>query len=232
MFSVEVHLFDFSEDIYDENLEIHVFEKLREIEKFPSLEILFAQVRRDIVKTKKYFMRKKVKTLWKNLDSKSREILAQRALEKVSGLSVFINAQNIYIYAPKYDEIDFVQNLCSNFSDKNYFFPRIIKREMKFFPAKFSDLTPGKWGILEPEITTETFPKNEDLVFVPAVAANIAGNRLGNGGGFYDRFLQTPSPPYQVESAIKTMCVLPEFAVFDEIPIEEHDEMVGEVLVV
>lgn len=53
------------------------------------------------------------------------------------------------------------------------------------------DLVPGAWGILEPraEFFRPVRPEEIDLVVVPGVAFDEKGNRLGYGGGFYDRFL-------------------------------------------
>lgn len=223
-FSIEVHLLDFSRDIYGEILEVEVLGKLREIEKFPDLPKLFAQIKKDIIQAKKFFLRRKIKSIWKNLDGKSREILAEKAFAKVSQLDSFLNAANVFIYAPKGDEIDFVQKLCEKFPDKNYFFPKIIDGEMSFFRGIFDELKVGKWGIREPEITAPApQPTKDDFIFVPAVGANFTGNRLGNGGGFYDKFLKN--------NLAKNICVLPEFAVFDDIPVENWDEMV-EVLII
>ena len=47
----------------------------------------------------------------------------------------------------------------------------------------------NKWGIAEP-VDGELTPADElDLVLVPLLAFDLQGNRLGYGGGFYDRFL-------------------------------------------
>jgi FAD synthase len=45
--TVEVHLFDFNTDIYDEVLTLHFIEKLRAEQKFAGLEALKAQLRQD-----------------------------------------------------------------------------------------------------------------------------------------------------------------------------------------
>lgn len=45
---VEVHLFDFSRDIYGAHIEVEFLEKLREEEKFPDLETLREHIRQDV----------------------------------------------------------------------------------------------------------------------------------------------------------------------------------------
>jgi riboflavin kinase/FMN adenylyltransferase len=45
--SVEVHLFDFDEDLYGETLRVHVVAKLREERRFPGLDALKAQIEID-----------------------------------------------------------------------------------------------------------------------------------------------------------------------------------------
>ena len=52
---VEVNLFDFTEDIYGEELELTFAGKIREEQKFPSLEALRAQLTRDVVQAQACF---------------------------------------------------------------------------------------------------------------------------------------------------------------------------------
>lgn len=52
---VEAHLLNFSADIYGEELEVTFVEKLRDERRFPSLEELRAQIRRDIENALKVF---------------------------------------------------------------------------------------------------------------------------------------------------------------------------------
>jgi riboflavin kinase / FMN adenylyltransferase len=52
---IEAHLLDFNEDIYGQELEIVFAEKLRDEQKFPSLDELKAQIARDIAQAKTIF---------------------------------------------------------------------------------------------------------------------------------------------------------------------------------
>lgn len=56
-------------------------------------------------------------------------------------------------------------------------------------------LTINNYGIPEPDKNNIVVDeKNIDVVFIPLVAADIYGNRIGYGKGFYDRFLKKCSP--------------------------------------
>ncbi|MCS5695110.1 5-formyltetrahydrofolate cyclo-ligase [Desulfofundulus thermocisternus] len=70
---------------------------------------------------------------------------------------------------------------------------RLVPSLLLDFPG---DLAPGTWGILEPrpECLRPLEPQELDLVVVPGVAFDLQGNRLGYGGGFYDRFLPRTRP--------------------------------------
>ena len=77
------------------------------------------------------------------------------------------------------------------FDNKNLIFPKCSKnRTLLPIEIKARDALEKKtYGILEP-ISDKVFPKeNIDLVILPAVAYDLKKNRLGYGGGYYDRFL-------------------------------------------
>lgn len=53
--SVEVHVLDFSRDIYDKTLVVSFAEFLRPLEKFSSMKELVHQIEKDVVAARKYF---------------------------------------------------------------------------------------------------------------------------------------------------------------------------------
>ena len=65
----------------------------------------------------------------------------------------------------------------------------VIKKnfQMNFYKWSFSEpLKINKYGIPEPTIKDITYP---DIIFVPLVGFDKRLNRLGYGGGYYDRLL-------------------------------------------
>lgn len=59
-----------------------------------------------------------------------------------------------------------------------------------------------------------------DMVIVPALAVDRAGNRLGRGGGSYDRALARVGVP------VPTIALLYDGELMDEVPAEAHDQRV------
>lgn len=85
-----------------------------------------------------------------------------------------------------------------------------------YFLEGADQLEINKFGISEPAFGEETNDEAIDIVLVPLLAADIKGNRIGYGKGYYDRFL----------SACRKDCVkigLSLFDPIDHIPAEAHD---------
>ncbi len=82
--------------------------------------------------------------------------------------------------------------------------------------SSFDELKPNKWGVLEPLEPKPINVDEIDLVLVPLLAADRAGNRLGYGKGFYDRFLSTiPALSFGV--------LFEEF-IMEKIPVNSFDQ--------
>jgi 5-formyltetrahydrofolate cyclo-ligase len=57
------------------------------------------------------------------------------------------------------------------------------------------DIEPGAYGIREPKLTLGVVEPSEiDLIIVPGSGFDLEGNRLGYGGGYYDRFFMLLNP--------------------------------------
>lgn len=84
------------------------------------------------------------------------------------------------------------------------------------------DLVAGRFGLLEPRGHVLMDPSTIGLVILPAVAADLAGRRLGRGGGYYDRWLAGFSGEMVV--------VVFDEQVVERVPVAEHDVGVDWVL--
>ena len=100
-----------------------------------------------------------------------------------------INFKNVGGYYPCNNEIDDLEILNFLKSKRANISLPIIKKnnQMDFFEWKEEDpLKINKYGISEPISVKKIYP---DIIFVPLVAYDNDLNRLGYGGGFYDRYL-------------------------------------------
>lgn len=78
-------------------------------------------------------------------------------------------------------------------------FPKVEKTTGQLIPYltdKKSKFLRSDWGILEPQddTTVRLTPGDIDLIFIPLLAVDTQGHRVGYGKGFYDRFLAETKP--------------------------------------
>ena len=78
--------------------------------------------------------------------------------------------------------------------------------------------------VLLPEDDPAPEPTRPDVVIVPGIAFTAAGDRLGQGGGWYDRFLPHRRPDCLV------IGVAFDDQIVDEVPVEPHDVCVAVVV--
>ena len=101
-----------------------------------------------------------------------------------------IKGRTVGGYYPYNYEID-IMEILKNFEKKKYqiSLPKIKKNlEMDFFHWSIKDpLSINQYGIPEPISNKVKYP---DILLVPLVAYDKNLNRIGYGGGFYDRYIK------------------------------------------
>ena len=135
-----------------------------------------SQIRKKILKIRKKNNFKKLKINFKNL-------LNILKSENIKG-------KNIGGYYPYNYEVD-VTEILKEFEKKKYLIslPKIKDHfQMDFFKWSFNNpLIINKYGIPEPISNKIRYP---DILLVPLVAFDKDLNRIGYGGGFYDRYIK------------------------------------------
>ena len=104
--------------------------------------------------------------------------------------------------------------------------PKCFGKNMEFFC--FSDLTElrvGAFGILEPPKEKPAFPDENTLMLVPGMAFDRNMNRIGYGGGYYDRYFEK----YR-DIAYFKLGLAHEFQIYDSLEVEEHDYRIDGVV--
>jgi 5-formyltetrahydrofolate cyclo-ligase len=106
---------------------------------------------------------------------------------------------------------------------KKVFFPKLgYQKRPELTEARVGrDFRRGRFGILEPAGDTPLDRREQALVFfVPGVAFDVRGNRLGRGIGWYDRLLQ------DWDGKATFVGLAYDFQIVGEVPAEPWDQQV------
>lgn len=138
-------------------------------------------------------LRQEYLTKLKNLDAKTKKQWDQEILQKFIKSNEFKNHQVFALYWSLSHEVDthqIIKILLEN--NKKVCLPRMKDQQLTFY--YINDVTElkidNKFNIAQPPVTNESVNLQAIEVFlIPLVAFDQKNNRLGYGGGFYDRFL-------------------------------------------
>lgn len=150
------------------------------------------------MKTKKQLRAEALKRR-NQIEEKMRKAWSEDIVRQVVGLPVFQRATHVLSYASFRSEVmtDTLHKRCWQ-EGKRLYLPKSdsVKKQMQFCEVSENTLLEtGYQGIQEPGKGIFFKPeqkKREDfiLMIMPGVAFDEEGNRIGYGGGYYDRYLE------------------------------------------
>lgn len=172
-------------------------------------------------------LREKVLSQRAALTPEERGNYSQRIQSIVTQTHEFQKASTIMLFMNFRDEVETTE-LAQKVLDlgKCLILPRCAPKGV-LIPAIIEDLerdiAPGMWGIREPkkEGLIEINPETIDCIVVPGAAFDAQGNRLGYGGGFYDRFFE------RVKEGTPRIALAFHCQIVDSIPVEVYDKKVN-----
>lgn len=177
-------------------------------------------------KEEKQQLRRTVRTLERELSPRYKAESSRAICQHLTAMPAYQSAETVFCFVGTAREIDTTLILEDALrSSKRLAVPLCTGdgiMELRQITA-LDQLLPGAYGILEPGPDTPLIPTDEvDFAVLPCVSCNHLGHRLGQGGGFYDRFLT------HYRSGMVLLCR--EKLIRDEIPLEPHDHPIPWVL--
>ncbi len=166
-------------------------------------------------------LRKKMRQMNRSLTAEERARLSAELWGRVEASAAFRAAHTVAFFCSLPDEPDTTTALARWSATKRLVVPRVEGEVMHFYPYRPAQMASGSFGIIEPEPSERVSPAEIDLILVPGVAFTRAGDRMGRGKGFYDKYLVQLRP-----DAVKLGICYPHQFV-EELPTEPHDVAVS-----
>ena len=143
------------------------------------------------METKQDF-RREVSLRRKALSAENAENKSIAIMEKVLSLREYKEASLVLVYIDYKNEVHTRPIIEAAWRDgKQVAAPKVNGKKMDFYLLNsFDDLESGYMGIMEPREGLEKTEAFEGVMIMPGVAFDRKLNRVGYGGGFYDRFLE------------------------------------------
>lgn len=170
-------------------------------------------------------LRRQIREQKRAMTQEQIECASARLAELFAATRQYREAKTIYGYLPYNQEVRTIPMLERALRDgKRVAVPKVYGDEMKFiYLTDLQQVEKGYAGIPEPIADEPVADDPKALVLMPGLAFTKQGDRMGYGGGFYDKFLAA-------ERSHPTVALCYEFQIVDQLPTEEYDIPVDCVL--
>lgn len=168
-------------------------------------------------------VRRKILSIRDSLDPAEAKQKSRLIFLNLKKLRIFNDARVIHTYvSSKKNEVDTIEIIDYLLSQGKRVIVPVIDKERKILQHSelnsLLELERSTFRILEPRQIRNVNIKEIEIVLVPAVAVDKTGNRVGLGGGYYDRFLRQINCP--------KIALVYDFQVVDEIEVLPNDSPV------
>lgn len=178
------------------------------------------------IREEKAAARRWVRAQEKKIGPDLRQACSQQITDKLESLPAYQAADTVFAFVGMQNEIDTRRFLEDSLAagkrlgvPRTYAMGQMDIREIR----SLDQLQEGHYGILEPtEAAPLIRPEEVDFAVIPCASCNPQGQRLGKGGGFYDRFLEG----YQGEAAMVCFSL----TMRENIPVDVWDQRVALVV--
>ncbi|WP_406030164.1 5-formyltetrahydrofolate cyclo-ligase [Succinivibrio sp.] len=177
----------------------------------------------DSAKEQRNSLRQKILAKRRQVTAKESAQAGLSILKTIMQMNVFKRTVNVASYISLSGELC-TQDMNEYFMTRHHlclpFMVTGLKGKMDFYSFKKGDeLVENRFHILEPKNLPENLISEDkiDVIIVPLVAFDNKGNRMGMGGGYYDRMLK------KVRKDCLVIGVAYEFQLVDELLVEEWD---------
>jgi 5-formyltetrahydrofolate cyclo-ligase len=154
---------------------------------------------------------------------------SKNAIKKFLTGPYYITSKNIFIYFPFRSELDTLPIIKRAIKDgKKIILPKVSGKNLNLYFVNncAKQLEKGKYGIMEP-VSSKCDPadiSDIDLAIIPGVCFDHNFNRLGYGGGYYDKLL------HLLPAKVKKIAICFELQVINNVPVFDHDIKVDEII--
>ena len=171
-------------------------------------------------------IRERLRALRRGLSSREKEDAARAVFERIAEYEAYKRARVVMAYIAVRGELSLAPVIADILAGgKTLLLPRCEAPGIMTarIVRAVEDLTPGVFGLLEPKMECRIAdPAQIGLILVPGVAFDREGHRIGQGGGYYDRFLG--------KSGAHRAGVCHDFALLESVPFEAHDLLMDDVI--
>lgn len=138
---------------------------------------------------KKDDIRRNIKARKTLLSEEEKLSAAERVFNLLEQTADFMLADRILMYHSLPDELSTRAFIRKWAGRKHFYLPRVNGVNLDILPYDESRLALGSFHIEEPTGNDTSDISDMEMIVVPAVAYDRAGNRVGRGKGYYDRLL-------------------------------------------